>query len=176
MVRAIALLTAAVRLPTASFAPSPSTEILFFIASDCPISNAYAPEIQRICRDYANRGVRCTLVYEDPGITTDGIRAHLSAYGYGSIETRVDDAGTIARRAGATVTPEAALVDAKGSLRYRGRIDNFHAALGKPRQRVTSRDLRDAVDAVLANRTVARPRTPAVGCYITTGPPERRER
>lgn len=167
---------AALHAVRAPLPPPDGTELLVFIASDCPVSNAYAPEIQRICRDYAGRGVRCTLVYEDPGITPGAVRAHLAEYGYGGIDTRIDASGAIARKLGATVTPEAAVVDTRGAIRYRGRIDNFHAALGKPRQQVTSRDLRDALDAVVANRTVARPRTPAIGCYITTGQSGRRER
>jgi hypothetical protein len=58
------------------------------------------------------------------------------------------------------------VVDRAGSIRYSGRIDNFYAALGRPRQRVTEHDLRDALDAVLAGRPVPRPRTDAVGCHI----------
>jgi hypothetical protein len=148
-------------------APSPATQVIVFVSRDCPVSNAYAPTIQRLCRAYGARGVRCTLVYEDEGITLDAVRAHLAEYGYRSVDTRIDEAGTIARRLGATVTPEAAIVDARGATRYRGRIDNFYAALGRPRQLVTKHDLRDALDAVLADRSVERPRTAAVGCYIS---------
>src|ERR1700674_1680278 len=39
--------------------------VLFFIATDCPISNFYAPEIQRICGEYGTKGVACSLLYED---------------------------------------------------------------------------------------------------------------
>lgn len=166
---------AALQSATASVTPPERTQVLVFVASDCPISNAYAPEIQRICRDYAGRGVRCALVYEDPGITTEAVRAHLAEYGYGSIDTRIDRTGTIAQSVGATVTPEAIVVDPSGTIRYRGRIDNFYAALGKPRQQVTAHDLRDALDAVLSGRTVERPRTTAVGCYIASGQPGRKE-
>ena len=150
----------------ARFAPFTATQVVVFVARDCPISNAYAPAIQRICRNYAARGVRCTLVYEDEDITDAGVRAHLAEYAYGAIATRIDRGGAIARSVGATVTPEAAIVDTRGAVRYRGRIDNFHAAPGRPRQLVTSHDLRDALDAVLDGRTVERPRTTAVGCYI----------
>jgi len=175
-VRAIVVAAiAALQSATASVTPPGRTQVLVFVASDCPISNAYAPEIQRICRDYAGRGVRCALVYEDPGITTEAVRAHLAEYGYGSIDTRIDRAGTIARSVGATVTPEAIVVDPSGTIRYRGRIDNFYAALGRPRQQVTAHDLRDALDAVLSGRTVERPRTTAVGCYIASGQPGRKQ-
>ena len=60
--------------------------------------------------------------------------------------------GAIAERAKATVTPQAVVVGPGGIVKYRGRIDNQYAALGKPRRVVTVHDLRDALDAVLAGR------------------------
>ena len=47
------------------FKPAQAAHVLFFVATDCPISNSYAPEIQSVCRDYAGRGVSCSLIYED---------------------------------------------------------------------------------------------------------------
>ncbi len=158
------------------FTASPATQVIVFIGRDCPISNGYAPAIQRLCRDYAARGVRCTLVYEDREATPAAVREHLREYGYKDIETSVDGDGRIARRAGATVTPEAVVVDTQGTIRYRGRIDNRYAAVGRPRRHVTSHDLRDAVEAVLAKRPVQRPRTTALGCYITSERPGREKR
>ena len=162
-----ALCLMAAQTPTSLFAPSEHTHAIVFVASDCPISNGYAPEIQRICRAYAGKGVRCTLVYEDAGITRAAVQAHVETYRYHGVDTVIDTSQSIARRAGATVTPEAFVVDRRGDIRYRGRIDNFYAALGKPRQRATSHELRDALDAVLAGRTVEQPKTEALGCYIT---------
>ena len=43
-------------------------DLLLFVATDCPISNRYAPEIARICADYRPKGVRCFLVYPDTGL------------------------------------------------------------------------------------------------------------
>jgi hypothetical protein len=51
-------------------------------------------------------------------------------------------------------------------VRYRGRIDNWYASLGVARQVVTSHDLADAIEAVLAGRPVARRETQAIGCSI----------
>ena len=34
------------------FAPAGAANVIFFVATDCPISNSYAPEIQRVCREY----------------------------------------------------------------------------------------------------------------------------
>ena len=53
-----------------------------------------------------------------------------------------------------------------GEVEYRGRIDNRYEQLGRERRVVTVRDLRDALDAVLTGRPVARPATEPVGCFI----------
>jgi hypothetical protein len=79
----------------------------------------------------------------------------------------VDRSRAVAKRARTTVTPSVVLVDRGGAIRYRGRIDNAYADLGKPRQHVTSHDLRVSLDAVLAGRPVPAPETEALGCYIT---------
>src|SRR5262249_12755086 len=72
----------------------------------------------------------------------------------------------LVRRAGARMVPEAAVFGPDGQRKYLGRIDDLYADLGKRRARATSRDLRDALDAVLADRPVPRPVTQAVGCFI----------
>jgi hypothetical protein len=157
----------------ALFAPKGKASAMFFVASDCPISNWYAPTIQQVCREYAARGVDCTLVYEDvdlgatPAALDATVRTHLREYRYDSMTAAVDRTRVVARRAKATITPEVVLVDSGGAIRYRGRIDNAYADLGKPRQHVTSHDLRVSLDAVLAGRPVPKPETEALGCYIT---------
>jgi hypothetical protein len=156
----------------ALFAPKGPASAIFFIATDCPISNWYAPTIQQVCRDYAARGVDCTLVYEDvdladtPASLDTQVRTHVSDYRYGSLTATVDRSRAVAKRARATVTPSVVLVDRSGAVRYRGRIDNGYADLGKPRQHVTSHDLRVSLEAVLAGRPVPVPETEALGCYI----------
>jgi hypothetical protein len=148
------------------FAPSGAANVLLFVQSDCPISNGYAPEVQRLCAEYRTKGVSCTLVYEDAAIEATAMRAHGAAFGYRNIPAVIDTAHAIAATAKATVTPQAVVVAAGGLVKYRGRIDNRYEQLGTPRRVITSHDLRDALDAVLAGRQVARPSTEAVGCFI----------
>ena len=150
------------------FQPAGAANVRFFIASDCPISNGYAPEIQKLCAQYEGKGVRCTLLYEDVGIDRRSAQKHLDEYRYRGIPAAIDADRKIANFAQATVTPEAVLVDSKGEIRYRGRINNFYAALGKPRQQVTQHDLADALHAVLTGKPVPNPETKALGCYIVS--------
>ena len=146
--------------------PAGTAEVLFFITNDCPISNFYAPEIQRICREYGPRGVSCALVYADATLDAAAVRKHRQDFGYSAIPAILDTGHKVVAAAGATVTPEAVVIGRDGKVRYAGRIDNFYAALGKPRRAATVHDLRAALDEVLAGKAVTTPRTTPVGCYI----------
>jgi hypothetical protein len=140
--------------------------LVFFVCTDCPISNGYAPEIRNVCAEYRSKRVTCTLIYEDVEVDPAAVKRHMAEYGYANVRAAIDRDRSIAKPARATVTPAALLIDAKGTIRYRGRIDNKYAALGKPRQQVTVHDLRDALDAVLSGAPVANPETKAFGCFI----------
>ena len=146
--------------------PAGLANVLFFVATDCPISNGYAPEIQRICGAFASRGVSCALVYEDARLSASDARKHLDDHRYGRMPAALDLDGALAARVRASVTPEAVVVNRQGAIRYRGRIDNFYAALGRPRQVVTVHDLQDALNAVVDGRPVAIAETKALGCFI----------
>jgi thiol-disulfide isomerase/thioredoxin len=158
--------------PLNPFEPAGLANVIFFVATDCPISNSYAPEIQRVCQEYGPRGVGCSLMYEDVDTESSGtrlddeVRKHLREYRYVDVPAAVDRSRAIAKRSKASITPQAVVIDRTGAIRYRGRIDNFYAALGKPRQQVTERDLRNALDAVLSGRPVPKVETEALGCYI----------
>jgi len=148
------------------FAPSGAASVLFFVTTDCPISNGYAPEIQRLCAAYGRRGVECLLLYEDARLSPDAARTHRAAYGLAGVAAAIDGDRAIATAAGATITPEAVVIDRRGALEYRGRIDDLYVALGRRRPAPTSHDLQEAIDAVLAGRSAAPSRTTALGCYI----------
>jgi hypothetical protein len=138
---------------------------LFFVATDCPVSNRYAPEIKRICASYAPAGLQCLLVYTDPHFTAGQIRAHAREFGY-TLPVIFDAERKLLAQVGATVTPEVALVAPGASLAYRGRIDDLQVEFGLARHSATEHDLRNALDDLVAGRPVRKPRTLAVGCYI----------
>ncbi len=146
-------------------------KVLFFVTNDCPISNAFAPEIRRICTDpaYRDRGVACTVVYVDPGLSDAEAQKHAQEYGHTAYPIVVDRKHELVRATGATITPEVAVIRAKGGgpVAYLGRIDDSFLRLGQSRRTAgVQHDLRDALDQLLAGRPVARPRTKAVGCFI----------
>ncbi|HYO92076.1 MAG TPA: hypothetical protein VEQ40_10585, partial [Pyrinomonadaceae bacterium] len=65
---------------------------------------------------------------------------------------------------GAEKTPEAYVLDSSNKIVYRGRIDN-----ARNPSSVTASELRDAVDAVLSGKPVAKSSVPAFGCSIKRG-------
>lgn len=137
--------------------------VWLFIAPDCPICNSYAPEIARIIDSYTPRGVRVNLVYADPDLSPAALATHARERNYRTA-LFLEANGPIARACGITITPEVAVIDAKGVLVYRGRIDNRYIMIGRERHEVTAHDLRDALDATLDGRPVTTPRTVAIGC------------
>jgi hypothetical protein len=139
--------------------------VLVFVSVDCPISNRYAPEVSRVSERFASQGVRFFLVYPNPLDTAARIREHLASFGY-TVAALRDPRQELARHAGATITPEAAVYDSRGKRAYRGRIDDRYISLGSQRPAPRRRDLIDALAATLAGRAVERPETPAVGCFM----------
>jgi len=139
--------------------------VLLFTRSDCPISNRYAPEVQRIVERFAPEGVAFWLVYADPEEEPQAIRQHLLEFGY-TLTVARDMEHELVRLTGARVTPEAAVFDAAGRMVYRGRIDNRYEDFSVKRNTPSQHDLTDALVSVLAGKDPAMPRTKAVGCYI----------
>ncbi len=142
--------------------------VLFFTASDCPISNRYIPEIERLDHEFAPQGVHFWWVYPNPGDTAAVVRRHDEQFGLHA-DAVLDTEQRLTHMAHATITPEVAVFTSTAEgLRevYRGRIDDRYVALGQERPAATRHDLEMAIRAVLATRAVPKPRGPAVGCSI----------
>ena len=139
--------------------------ILLFVRTDCPISNRYAPTIQNLAGKYAGRVV-VWLVYPSKSDTEQVIASKRTEYGYNLPWIRDPD-HVLVKKSKATITPEAALFDTSGQLRYHGRIDDLYVTFGRARRSPTTHELDDAIAAVLAGKPVSNDAAPAVGCYIS---------
>lgn len=154
------------RLVDPFLAAENSAAIVFLFASvDCPVSNRYAPTVQRLHAAFSSKNVAFWLVYPNPTDTPAAVRAHLKDYSY-PVHALLDPRHELVKLAKASVTPEAALFDRTRLLAYHGRIDNRYVSLGVERPAATEHDLADALTAVLAGQRVANGSTQAVGCYI----------
>ncbi len=144
--------------------------VLFFIATDCPISNRYAPEIDRLKKEFAGKPVAFWLVYPDATETQEGVLHHQAAFSLAGA-TLVRPSQWFVAETQATITPEAAVLVPEGSgwrTVYAGRIDNRYVDIGRERPRATRHDLEDAVEAVLAHQPVVPAGGPPVGCGIVS--------
>ena len=138
--------------------------VFVFTTSDCPISNRYAPEIQRLAAAYGDKA-KFVLVYPVPADTPQAITAHKKRFGY-TLEHLRDADQRLVRLTGATVTPEVAVLK-DNVLLYRGRIDDRYVAFGVERPKATMNDLEEALTAILAGRPVAVKETRAIGCILS---------
>jgi hypothetical protein len=157
--------------PVTQLAPPGSRAVvLFFAASDCPVSNRYIPEIQRLATQFEPSGVRLWFVYPNPGDSAKVVRAHNQEFSI-TANTVLDNNQSLTQMAHVTTTPEVALfIPDGGRMRevYRGRIDDRYLALGTERPQATRHDLEEAIRAVLAGKPVPRPGGSPVGCSIVT--------
>jgi hypothetical protein len=139
--------------------------VLIFVRTDCPISNRYAPTIQRLSTVYAGRSA-FWLVYPDKSETSVAIGQHLHAYGY-KLPALHDPQHALVKLGHAQVTPEVAVFDANGQLAYHGRIDNWYLTFGHARPVPTTHELDDALQAVLKGSKPQVATASGVGCYIS---------
>ena len=140
-----------------------SGTLLIFIATRCPVSNAYNARMQKLAEDYRARGVNVVGINSNAIEPAAEVKRHAAEKGL--TFTILKDAGNqIADRFDAQVTPEAYLLDASGKLVYHGRIDNSRNG-----DAITSSELRDAIEAVLAGKPVEKQEAKAFGCSIKRG-------
>lgn len=134
--------------------------VFFFSSTECPIANLYTPRMIELAGEYAPRGVQFFLVNSNVGDTRDEVVRHAKERKFPF--PAVKDNGTeLADRLGASVTPQAVILDSKGAIRYLGRIDD-----NKDRAKVARHDVREALDALLAGRPIKQARTLPFGCAI----------
>jgi hypothetical protein len=137
--------------------------VLIFYLQDCPISNSYAPEINRLAATFTNFAFY--IVQVDPDLNIEAAKQHARLYALRPA-ILLDPGHELVRRAGATITPEAVVIGKDGGTVYRGRIDNLYVEPGKKRSSATSHELRDALEAIQVGHRVKPKETKAVGCVI----------
>jgi hypothetical protein len=151
--------------PADPFASPAAAQVLLFVRTDCPITNRYAPELQRLSREFHGRNVRFWMIYPDATETAVSIQNHIRQYSFPGTPLR-DPGHELVKRAHVTIAPEAAVFDSSGSLKYHGRIDDRYIDVGTARPAAQTHDLEDAISAVLAGKSVTHAETQAVGCWL----------
>src|SRR5204863_8232082 len=124
--------------------------VVIFIATKCPVSNAYNDRMEKVFEDYKTKGINVVGINANNTEPAAEVKSHAAEKGL-KFTILKDDGNKIADRLGATKTPEVYVIDASGKLVYHGRIDNAQNTAN-----ITSNDLRDTLDAILAGKPVAK--------------------
>lgn len=152
-------------LAGSALVPTGQHVVVVFLSSECPVSNAYIPVLNRLAADYSRRGFAFVGAYVDPEASLPALREHARAYAI-SFSTADDRAQRLVRAASAKITPEVAVFSEDGAVLYRGRIDDRVGDLGFARPAATRNDLRDVLEAIAAGRRGPFPGRPGFGCFI----------
>jgi hypothetical protein len=139
--------------------------VLVFISHDCPIANDSQPDLQKIYAKYKSKDINFVGIYIDPRLNTAEVKKHKSDFKF-TYQQSIDKTHALVNYLGAKITPEAFVLDKNGKTKYRGRINNMYSDLGARRKSVTSNDLDNAIDAVLAGKTPKPAKTTPYGCVI----------
>lgn len=142
--------------------------VLAFLGTDCPLAKLYAPRLNRLAKEYAERGVAVVGVdsnqQDAPSKIDHYVRTHELDF-----PVLKDLGNKLADALGARRTPEVFVLDRQRVVRYAGRIDDQYgirdgASYQSPEPR--RRDLAEALDELLAGNEVRVPLTDVSGCLI----------
>lgn len=155
------------RRSLASFADKPVL-VVIFSCNHCPYVQAFEGRMVAVQRDYAPKGVQLVAINSNdeasyPEDSFHEMVARAQAQGYNFPYLR-DESQRVAEAYGAVCTPHALVFDRERRLRYQGRIED-----GRDPKESKHRDLREALDDIVAGRPVRVPETPAFGCSVKWG-------
>lgn len=145
--------------------------LVMFICRHCPYVGHVRPALAQLARDYGDQDVAIVAISANdpaayPEDAPESLAEEAREAGY-TFPYLFDETQEVARAYAAACTPDFFLFDADRRLAYRGQFDSSRPSNGEP---VTGRDLRAAIDAVLADRPVPEDQRPSIGCSIKWRP------
>ncbi len=141
--------------------------LVMFICNHCPFVKHVRTGLAQLGRDYLPKGVAVVAIssndvtsHPDDSPMKMAIEAKEAGYVFPYL---YDESQAVARSYQAACTPDFFLFDREKQLVYRGQLDDSRPGNGMP---VTGKDLRAALDAVLAGKPVAPEQKASIGCNI----------
>ena len=138
--------------------------VLFFVSPFCSTTKSFMKEINQITTDYSDRVV-VYLVHSDTEITHEVAMEHAILSDV-KATVLIDKQQVFAKQVQAKITPEAIVLSPKAETLYKGRINDLYLGPTKRQRTATTKDLRDALDAILTGKPVPTPQHEAQGCKI----------
>jgi thiol-disulfide isomerase/thioredoxin len=141
--------------------------VVMFICNHCPFVKHVQQELARLARDYQPRGAAFVAISSNdvaayPDDAPDRMQALAKTLGF-TFPYLYDESQDVARAYQAACTPDIFIYDGDLQLAYRGQLDDSRPGNGLP---VTGRDVRQALDALLASQPVDPNQRPSIGCNI----------
>jgi len=157
--------------PLTRMAPAQTKAVvLFFVATECPISNRAFPEMERLRETFSPRNIRFLYVYPNAGETPAEIRTHQASYDPEGTAI-LDPDGALVRLTHAFVTPEAAILTPVAhhgwKVVYIGRIDDRFVHIGLQRPQPTQLFADRALTQLVASEPITPDTGTPIGCTIT---------
>jgi peroxiredoxin len=138
--------------------------VLVFISTKCPYSNAFNDVMEKLANDYSSKGVTFLGINSNKAETVEQVAQHAKEKGL-TFTILKDPDNKVADLYGAQVTPEAFVIDQKGTIVYHGALGSSGRPTTDP-SKASSDDIRAALDELLAGKAIAKAKTKAFGCTI----------
>lgn len=141
--------------------------LVMFICRHCPFVKHVEQELAQIGIDYESKDIGIVAISaNDPAVSSDdapeSLKEMAAQLGF-RFPYLFDESQGTAKAYSAACTPDFFLFDESRKLVYRGQLDDSRPDSGKP---VTGKDLRAAMDAVLADERVNPDQRASIGCNI----------
>jgi thiol-disulfide isomerase/thioredoxin len=141
--------------------------LVMFLCPHCPYVKHVQSALAAVLKEYANAPLAIVAIGSNdaeqfPEDSPDGLRAQAAELGF-RFPYCYDESQAVAKAYRAACTPDFFLFDEARQLVYRGQMDGARPKNDIP---VTGKDLRAAIDAVLAGRPVNPVQRPSLGCNI----------
>jgi peroxiredoxin len=141
--------------------------LVLFICNHCPYVKHIRAGLAQLARDYLPRGAAIVAISSNdvenyPDDSPAKMKEEVKSAGY-IFPYLYDETQAVAKAYRAACTPDIYLFDKNQKLVYRGQLDDSRPGNGTP---VTSKDLRAALDAMLAGKSVSPNQKASMGCNI----------
>jgi len=135
--------------------------LVMFIATQCPVSNAYNSRMVEFYNNYYDKNIVVLGINSNKEESMNECRSHAEKNGF-KFPVLKDENNVIADMFEAGVTPEAYILEPKTyKILYHGRIDD-----SRNESNVEIQDLENALNEILAGKKVSVAQTKAFGCTI----------
>ncbi len=140
--------------------------VIVFMCNHCPYVKAVLDRLIALQNEMRDQGVQLVGINPNdasryPDDSPESMQALVREKNI-PFPYLIDASQDVARRYGAVCTPDIYVYDPERTLKYRGRIDDNWKEPGK----VTRRDLKEAIDNLIAGKALSNEQTPSMGCSI----------